>query len=81
MKISVIVPVYNEARTIELLLEKVRRVPVSKEIIVVDGNSEDGTRELLEKHQEFSDTRVIFQKTRRGRGNALKVGLKAATAF
>ncbi len=78
MNISVIVPVYNEARTVELLLEKVRRVPVPKEIIVIDGASEDGTREILRGQESIPGTRVIYQKTRRGRGNALKVGLKAA---
>lgn len=78
MKVSVIVPVYNEARTIDVLLEKVRRSPVPKEIIVVDGNSQDGTVELLKKQETAPDTRVIYQKDRRGRGNALKVGLRHA---
>ncbi|MDK2971256.1 MAG: hypothetical protein PWP23_1011 [Candidatus Sumerlaeota bacterium] len=78
MKISVIVPVYNEVRTIDILLEKVRRSPVEKEIIVVDGNSEDGTKELLKKQESRPDTRVIYQTERRGRGNALKVGLRHA---
>lgn len=76
--VSVIVPVYNEARTIELLLEKVRDSPVEKEIIVVDGDSEDGTRELLRRQESHADTRVIYQSSRRGRGNALKVGLQHA---
>ncbi|MBX3729903.1 MAG: glycosyltransferase family 2 protein [Candidatus Sumerlaeia bacterium] len=78
MKISVIIPVYNEVRTIDILLEKVRRSPVEKEIIVVDGNSQDGTKELLRKQEDRPDTRVIYQDQRRGRGNALKVGLHHA---
>lgn len=78
MKISVIIPVYNEVRTIDILLEKVRRSPVEKEIIVVDGNSQDGTKELLRKQEDRPDTRVIYQDRRRGRGNALKVGLHHA---
>jgi len=78
MKVSVIVPVYNEVRTIDLILEKVRRSPVSKEIIVIDGNSEDGTVEKLKEQEKFKDTRVIYQKARKGRGNALKVGMKKA---
>lgn len=78
MKVSVIVPVYNEVRTVELLLEKVRRSPVPKEIIVVDGNSEDGTKDVLRGQEKIPGTRVIYQKSKRGRGNALKVGLKAA---
>jgi len=51
MKLSVIIPVYNEKRTIDLILEKVRAVPIDKEIVVVDGNSIDGTKELLKKQE------------------------------
>ncbi len=76
--LSVIVPVYNERRTIDLLLQKVRNVPIHKEIIVVDGASEDGTVELLKQEEKKEDTHVIYQKKRKGRGNALKVGLKKA---
>lgn len=76
--LSVIVPVYNERRTIELLLEKVRAVPIDKEIIVVDGASEDGTVDILREQRKIPGTHVILQKTRRGRGNALKVGLRKA---
>ena len=79
MKLSVIVPVYNEKRTIELLLEKVRAVPIEKEIIVVDGNSHDCTKELLRKQETRPDIRIIYQAQRMGRGNALKQGLKIAT--
>jgi glycosyltransferase involved in cell wall biosynthesis len=78
VKISVIVPVYNEVRTIDVLLDKVRRSPVEKEIIVVDGDSQDGTRDLLREQEKIPGTRVIYQDSRRGRGNALKVGLRAA---
>ena len=76
--LSVIVPVYNERRTIELLLEKVRAIDVDKEIIVVDGASEDGTVEILREQKKIPGTRVILQRERRGRGNALKVGIRAA---
>ncbi|MGF1573877.1 MAG: glycosyltransferase family 2 protein [Sumerlaeia bacterium] len=79
MKVSVIVPVLNEVRTIELILEKVRRSPVEKEIIIVDGNSEDGTVEKLQLQEKMPGTIVIYQKARRGRGNALKVGMRKAT--
>ncbi|MDX1973928.1 MAG: glycosyltransferase family 2 protein, partial [Candidatus Sumerlaeia bacterium] len=62
----------------DLILEKVRRSPVEKEIIVVDGASEDGTVEKLREQERFPDTTVIYQKARRGRGNALKVGMRRA---
>lgn len=76
--LSVIIPVYNERRTVDLLLAKVRAVDVDKEIIVVDGASEDGTVEILREEEKNPDTRVIYQDRRRGRGNALKIGIKEA---
>ncbi len=79
MILSVIVPVYNERRTIEVVLEKVREVDIPKEIIVVDGNSVDGTRALLKLQEKKPDTLVIYQKERSGRGSALKEGLKVAS--
>lgn len=79
MRLSVIVPVYNERRTIETLLEKVRRVPIEKEIIVVDGYSIDGTREILNEQERYPDTRVIYESEPRGRGRAIKEGLQIAT--
>lgn len=78
MKLSVIIPVYNEVRTVEVLLEKVRQSPVDKEIIVVDGASEDGTRDVLKRLESLPGVSVVFQSRRRGRGNALKVGLQRA---
>jgi len=79
MKLSVIVPVYNERRTIDILLQKVREVNVDKEIIVVDGNSIDGTKALLKIEEKKPDTIVIYQKERLGRGSAIKEGLRLAT--
>jgi len=78
MKISVIVPVYNEVSTIQPILARVRNVPVDKEIIVVDGNSTDGTRDLLAIEEKQPDTRVIYKPHRCGRGLALKIGMAEA---
>ncbi len=78
LKLSVLVPVYNEKRTIEILLDRVRAVPVDKEIIVVDGDSIDGTGEILRRQADIDGTRVIFQPMRNGRGAALKEGIAAA---
>lgn len=77
-RLSVIVPVFNERRTIQLILEKVRAVPIDKEIIVVDGGSFDGTRELLELEEGRDATRVIYEPRPRGRGAAIKEGLAVA---
>ena len=79
MRLSVIVPVYNERRTIETLLDKVRRVPIEKEIIIIDGNSIDGTREILKAQERYPGTRVIYEPEPRGRGRAIKEGLRVAT--
>lgn len=79
MLLSVIVPVYNEKRTISVILAKIRAVPLEKEIVVVDGCSFDGTRELLREEEKVPGTRVIYESARSGRGNALKLGIAAAT--
>ena len=82
MKLSVIIPVYNEHRTIEHILRKTRdvRIDMEKEIIVVDGASIDGTREILAREVEtHPDMQVILQTRRNGRGGALKEGIAAAT--
>ena len=77
-RLSVIIPVYNEHRTVSLILAKVRNVPIGKEIIVVDGASYDGTREILREEEMQPGTRVIYEPDRRGRGHAIKEGLRAA---
>lgn len=78
MKLSVIVPVFNERRTIHLILQKVRAVPIEKEIIIVDGGSFDGTREMLKEEEGQAETRVVYESAPRGRGRAIKEGLALA---
>jgi glycosyltransferase involved in cell wall biosynthesis len=78
MKLSVIVPVFNERRTIQLILAKVRAVPIEKEIIIVDGGSFDGTQELLAIEARQPGTRVLHEPQRKGRGHAIKLGLAEA---
>ena len=73
--LSVIVPVYNEERTIATILERVRAVPVRKEIIVVDDCSTDATREVLQEEVIHDDTRVFLHKTNLGKGGAVRTGL------
>ena len=79
MRLSVIIPVYNEVRTLATVLDAVRAVPVEKEIIVVDGRSTDGTQLVLEKEAAKGDVRAVFQEIRNGRGGALREGLALAT--
>jgi glycosyltransferase involved in cell wall biosynthesis len=80
MKVSIVIPCYNERDTIEKIVEAVRNAPLqSKEIIVVDDCSQDGTQTLLlEKVSQMVD-RVIYHPVNRGKGAALRSGFAAAT--
>jgi glycosyltransferase involved in cell wall biosynthesis len=80
MKVSVVIPCYNEKNTIEKILEAVRAAPVEdKEIIVVDDASTDGTRELLETKLSSAIDQIIYHPANRGKGAALRSGFAAAT--
>jgi glycosyltransferase involved in cell wall biosynthesis len=75
--LSVVVPVYNEIRTILEILRRINRVELDKEIIVVDDGSTDGTREVLNTVNDPA-LRVIFHARNRGKGAALRTGIQAA---
>lgn len=77
-KISVIIPVYNEEKTIAEILRRVRAVPMEKEIVVVDDASTDATKELL-KSQGGPDLQYIRFVSNRGKGAALREGFKYAS--
>lgn len=80
MKLSIVIPVYNESRTIEALIHNVRQVPLDglqKEIIVVDDHSTDDTRERLRKLG--TDIRLICHPRNLGKGAAIRSGFQAAT--
>lgn len=76
MKLSVVIPVYNEEATVAQLLERVRAVPIDKEIIVVDDGSTDGTGQILEKEARRGDLLVIRQPRNMGKGAAVAEGLR-----
>jgi glycosyltransferase involved in cell wall biosynthesis len=82
MKLSVIIPCFNEVQTIESLIEAVRRAPVSDiEIVVVDDGSSDGTRKLLQDLAESNqpDLKILFHQANQGKGAALRTGFRSAT--
>jgi glycosyltransferase involved in cell wall biosynthesis len=80
MKISIVIPCYNERNTIQQVVESVRLAPIdSKEIIVVDDCSQDGTQDLLREKIAPIVDRIIYHPTNRGKGAALRSGFAAAT--
>ena len=80
MKLSIVIPCYNEEKTIRAIVDAVRASPyASKEIIVVDDCSRDGTRAILEGEIVALVDRVIYHDTNQGKGAALRSGIKAAT--
>ncbi len=79
MKLSVVVPVYNEIRTIEEILRRVEAVGLADEIIVIDDGSTDGTRERLQElARHNSHIRLIFHEQNQGKGAAVRTGIQAA---
>ena len=80
MKLSIVIPCYNEARTIRIIVDRVRAAPVAdKEIIIVDDCSRDGTRDLLRTQLTPLVDKVIYHEFNRGKGAALRTGFAAAT--
>lgn len=79
MKLSIIIPCYNERETILELIESVRNAPVTdKEIVLVDDGSTDGTRELLHE-LKGGDLKIFFHQKNQGKGAALRTGFLEAT--
>ena len=78
-KLSVVIPAYNEERTICEILARVAALPVPKEIIVVDDCSRDQTRTILQELDAAGDLHAIFKQQNEGKGAALRTGFKHAT--
>ena len=76
--LTVVIPVYNEADTVERLVERVKAVPVDKEIILVDDYSTDGTGAKLMPMADGDRIRVLTHPKNRGKGAALRTGFQAA---
>jgi len=74
MKLSVLIPVYNEENTIERIIYKVKRVNINKQIIIVDDGSVDRTGDILEKLKD-EDIRIIRHARNQGKGAAIKTAI------
>jgi glycosyltransferase involved in cell wall biosynthesis len=80
MKLSIVIPCYNEAKTIRTLVERVRSSPYpDKEIIIVDDCSRDGTRDVLRTQIESMVDKILYHEVNQGKGAALRTGFAAAT--
>jgi glycosyltransferase involved in cell wall biosynthesis len=80
MKLSIVIPCYNERKTIRTIVNAVRAAPVAEmEIIIVDDCSSDGTRDILRDEITPLVARVIYHDTNQGKGAALRTGFAAAT--
>lgn len=80
MKLSIVIPCYNERHTIRSIVEAVRAAPVrEKEIVIVDDCSSDGTREILQTEIAPLVDKILFHPTNRGKGAALRTGFGAAS--
>ncbi|MBN2053542.1 glycosyltransferase family 2 protein [bacterium] len=78
MKVSIVVPVYNEYSTFEELIRRVEGVALEKEIIVVDDGSSDGTRDVIGKMRD-SFSHVVLHEHNMGKGAAVRSGIERAT--
>jgi glycosyltransferase involved in cell wall biosynthesis len=79
LRISVVVPVYNEKKTLLEIVRRIREVPIPKEILLIDDGSTDGTRDLLASMDRGEDVRVVLHERNRGKGAAVRTGFTQAT--
>lgn len=80
MKVSIVIPCYNESETIREIVDAVRAAPVdNQEIIIVDDCSQDGTRDILESEIKPLVSQIVYHDVNQGKGAALRTGFKSAT--
>jgi glycosyltransferase involved in cell wall biosynthesis len=79
LKLSIVIPIYNENETLETLIAKVDAVDYDKEIILIDDFSTDGTREILKKYENKENFQVHYHNRNQGKGAALRTGFSSVT--
>ena len=81
MKISVVIPCFNEIDTIETIIQKVQAVelPLDRELVIIDDCSTDGTRDYLESLDQSDEIKVVLHEVNQGKGAALRTGFARAT--
>lgn len=78
MKLSVIIPIYNEVESIREILKRVKSTNLAWEIVLVDDGSTDGTRDLLKEMDGKDNVRVVLHEKNQGKGAAVRTGFEAA---
>ena len=78
-KLSIVIPVYNEEATIARVLARVAALPLNTEIVVVDDNSQDGTRDILGKLADINGLKIFLKQPNQGKGAALRTGFTHVT--
>jgi glycosyltransferase involved in cell wall biosynthesis len=78
MKLSILIPVYNEKNTIKEIIAQVKKAWKNKQIIIIDDGSTDGTRQILEKIKD-KEIKILYHSKNQGKGAALKTGVKHVT--
>lgn len=79
MNVSVIIPIFNEIHTIQEIIRRVQAQNIASEILLIDDDSTDGTRELLDQIDSNGWIKVIFHETNQGKGAAIRTGLQHST--
>ena len=79
LRVSVVVPIYNEETTVAEIVRRIRAVSIPKEIILVNDASTDGTRDVLATIDGSEDLRIVVHEKNRGKGAALRTGFARAT--
>jgi len=78
MKLSVIIPVFNEKNTIQEIMQRVLSTELAEEILVIDDGSKDGTRDILKQVSSNDRIKVIFHEKNKGKGAAVVTGIQRA---
>ena len=74
LKLSIVIPIYNERETLETLIAKVNSVDYDKEILLIDDFSSDGTREVLKRYENKENFQVLYHDHNKGKGAELITG-------
>ena len=78
MKLSVIIPIYNEINTLEEIISRVQATNLADEIVLIDDGSVDGTREIVEKYKNINGFVVVMHEKNQGKGAAVRSGFEVA---